>query len=115
MPTTRPTSAMIALMAQVKFSDYPIEDSLVRKTFKNADLRGKRLEVARELQKDLLMQQNRAHERFVHEFVSEMAQRYPNSGFERFGFTFFNTNSPEAIVLCDDVDDSYAIGLDYGM
>jgi hypothetical protein len=113
---TRPSLAMIALESKGPFSDYPIEDSQVRKMFRNANLTGKgQMDSARDLARDLLMRQNRSHTEAVNEFLKVMAQHYPNSGFERFGFTFFNTNSPVAIVLHHSADDSYAIGLDYGM
>ncbi len=112
----RPTRALIALEAQGRFADYPIEDRLVREAFQGAgELQGERLQAARDLLKDLTTRDNRQHEQFVRQFFTDMGGRYPRSGFDRLGFVFFNTDSPDAIALHDREDDSYAIGLDYGM
>jgi hypothetical protein len=107
---------MLSLQSKGAFSEYPIDDSQVRKMFRNANLQGKgQMDVARKLARDLLMRQHEAHLEAANKFLETIAQHYRNSGFERFGFIFFNTNSPNAIVLHNSKDDSYAIGLDYGM
>lgn len=84
---------MRCLDAQETFSDYPF---------------------ANELTKRLLLSQSQNHERFVRDFIHTMDTLYPNSGFRRVGFAFFNTDVPNAVTFHVEVDDSYAIGLDYG-
>ncbi len=107
---------MFVLEAQEPFARYPIDDELVRRFFKGADLSTKeKMEKAKQLYLKLISKQNQQHEQFVREFLFAMARRYPNSGFETVGFAFFNTDSENAITFHVPQDDSYAIGLDYGM
>jgi hypothetical protein len=110
----RPTRAMRVLDAQEKFADYPFDDVLVRRTFGNKKFRGKKLEEARQLAKELISNESQHHEAFVRNFLQTMDRLYPGSGFQSLGFTFFNTDVPNAVTIHVESDGSYGVGLDYG-
>jgi hypothetical protein len=107
---------MMTLVGQGRFSDYDFDDALVKRVYEGTDLQDKeRLEKAREELRERIMSQNREYEEFVNKILARMSQLYADPRFESVGFTFFNTDIPEAIVLYNKDDDSYAVGVDYGM
>jgi hypothetical protein len=107
--------ALIALEAQGTFAEYPFDPSQMGASYTRLDSAVDRGQECRGLDQKQITQQSAEHVTFVRDFLVEMTGRYPGSRFEELGITFFNTDSPNAIVLHDRDDDSYAIGIDYGM
>src|SRR5947207_2099975 len=96
----RPTRATLALKALGKFSEYPITDDQVRGAMPRAGpLEGEQLAKAQDLFQDLMLQENQRHEQYVRDYFLGMSRRHPGSGFDRLGFTFVNTDAPNAIAF----------------
>jgi hypothetical protein len=112
---TKKSRALIALEAQGTFAEYPFDPSQMGRSYTRSASVVDRGQEHRDLEQMLIMRQHAGHVKFVRDFLVEMTGRYPGSRFEELGITFFNTDAPNAVVLHDRDDDSYAIGIDYGM